>query len=353
MLFVYAGMLLLFFLQGSHFLQKNKGRGYCVLAAVFLAGISAMKKITANGDLLGYLARYQTLSVQSYRFLWEAWQNGDMKDFGFYAAGKAFADFGLGAEVWMGAIAVFFAACFGWFIYRHSQQRFLSVLILLTLYFNFTLSGLRQTMAMAVIFAAFHFITEEKPVRFIAAVLLAFLFHSSALIFLPAYWIAKLEIGWKQIFFIGAALMIAVAFPNVFRELIDLLAWNEALEGYAERETALSWSGYLIQLFMVGFCLLFYKSAAVPGKERWQQTGAFLNCMVIGLCLQGFSAVVAEAFRLSYYYSICSVAAIPNIIRGHPNPGNRSVMWLGVGVSLTAYLLWSGAYRNLVYFWQV
>ena len=163
MLFVYAGMLLLFFLQGSHFLQKNKGRGYCVLAAVFLAGISAMKKITANGDLLGYLARYQTLSVQSYRFLWEAWQNGAMKDFGFYAAGKAFADFGLGAEVWMGAIAVFFAACFGWFIYRHSQQRFLSVLILLTLYFNFTLSGLRQTMAMAVIFAAFHFITEEQP----------------------------------------------------------------------------------------------------------------------------------------------------------------------------------------------
>ena len=37
MLFVYAGMLLLFFLQGSHFLQKNKGRGYCVLSAVFLA----------------------------------------------------------------------------------------------------------------------------------------------------------------------------------------------------------------------------------------------------------------------------------------------------------------------------
>lgn len=353
MLIIYGGTLLLFFAQGSRLLRKDKDRLYCVAIALFLFWVSAMKEITANGDLLGYFRSYQMLPIRSFRSLFDAWRAGDMKDFGFYAFGKLFADFGVDADIWMGVIALFFAVVFGWFIYCHSDQKFLSTLILLTLYFRFTLSGLRQTVALAIVLIAFHYIVEEKKFPFVGLVLLAFLFHSSALIFLPAYWIAKLKIGWKQIAFIAVALAIALVFPGLFRSLVTMLAWNESLANYADRSVALTWSGYIIQLFIVGFCLVFYKSTAIHGVERQRQIGAFLNCMVIGLCLQGFSAVVAEAFRLSYYYSICCVAAVPNVIKTQISGRNKNIMLFAVGASLVAYMIWSGSYQDLVYSWQV
>lgn len=350
---VYGILFGLLVLQAPLRKLNDPKRIFCMIAGGSLTIVSACKAVWANGDLMSYSNAYALLPFRSFSSLYTAWRAEEMKDLGFYAVGKVFADSGASVEIWMAAIALLFAAAFSWYVYRNSRQPWISVLMLLTLFFSFTLSGLRQVMALAVVFCAYECIKKQNLKCFLIAVLIAYMFHSSALIFLPAYWVAKLKMNWKQPATVIAAVVITLAFPDLIRELIERLAWNDSLAGYAEHETAISWAGFVIQLFIVGFCALFKIDSFLNSEDRQMEIDSWLNCMVIGICFQCASVVVAEAFRLSYYYSICCVAAVPNVIMTNRSPRNRTIMIVGVCASLLAYMLWSGAYRTLTFFWQV
>lgn len=77
--------------------------------------------------------------------------------------------------------------CFGYLICRFSPLPWVSALMFFCLYFDQALSGLRQTMATATICISFFYIIKRKPIRHLCLVLVASLFHISALSFLVAY----------------------------------------------------------------------------------------------------------------------------------------------------------------------
>ena len=74
--------------------------------------------------------------------------------------------------------------------------------------------------------------------------------------------------------------------------------------------------------------------------------------MIVGICLQILATMIAEAFRLAYYYSICCIAVISNEVVENKREDNHSTMYIIIGLCLVAYMLWSGAYFELTYFWQ-
>lgn len=356
MILVYSGffLILLLYTQKERFAGQKKL--FCFLVGLYLFLIAALRGITdigGAGDLLTYTTTYSHLPSTSFSSLFKDWQNGDLKDFGFYAVAKVLADIGISKQVWLGLISLLFAAAFAWFLYRYADEPLTGVLLMLVMFFSFTLTGLRQTVALAFIFFAYGFILEKKPIPFLLTVGVAALFHSSALIFLPAYWIAKLKIGWKQYVLIGAFLLVAIFKGDWFRQLVELLAWNESMEHYAERETTLTWSGYIIKAFVFFFCIFARRNVEKLPEKRAYALQALLNCMTIGLCIQSFSSVVAEAFRLSTYYYMGCTAAVPLVIANQKNDKDRFIMYLGVGGALFAYMLYAGVYDGLRFFWQV
>ena len=346
MLLVYLGLVILFVLQPNTKQQFTNKRNFCIVSGLFIFAIAVVRD-THHGDLIGYRNKFSLLPYNTYFDLFENWQNGDLKDFGFYAFSKFFADFGTSAEAWFALIAAVFCVCFSYFTYKYSADLFISVVIVLTFYYSFTFTGLRQTMALAAILIAYKFMLEKKPIAFVITVLIAWCFHSAALIFLPAYWIAKLKIGLKQMVMVAVSLVTALFAPSIFRSLIELLAWNEALEGYAERELTLSWAGYIIQLAIFIFCMVLRLNTKLDDEKQSYSINALLNCITIGLCLQGFASSVAEAFRLSFFYSMCSVALIPNIISVQSYKENKKLLyWIVLGVFF-AYMIWKRAYFDL------
>lgn len=314
MILVYGGLLFLFFIQPNTKQHITNKRTFCILAGIFLFLIAASRDMNF-GDVVDYKRVYSTtLPNVSYSKLWTDWRAGDLKDFGFYATSKLLSDIGIGADLWVLLIAASFAVLFALYIYKFSEQPFIGLVAVLSLFYSFTFTGLRQTVAMAIVFISHRFISEKKPILFFISVLLAGFFHSTALVMLPAYFIAKLKIGLKQPVMVGVSLIIAIFYPSVFRNLITKLAWNDAYLGYAEREEALSWAGFIIQLAIWAFCLYLRKSIKEDNKYMYAFIDALINCLTIGLCLQSFATVVAEAFRLSYYYALCAVAVVPNVI---------------------------------------
>ena len=147
------------------------------------------------GDLLGYKNSYiKMLPNTSYLQLWEDWRSDNLKDFGFYAVAKFFSDIGLSATFWLLLIAAFFTVMCALFLYKFSKQPYIGLVAVLSLFYSFTFTGIRQTVALAIVFLSLRFISEKKLIPFILSVLVASLFHSTAIIMLPAYFIAKLKI---------------------------------------------------------------------------------------------------------------------------------------------------------------
>lgn len=351
MLLVYFGILVLFILQPYTKQRYTNIKSFCLIAFIYLVAIYALRDLN-YGDLIGYKNTYLKLPSESYLSIISDWLSGESKDGGFYIFAKIFADIGISAELWMHFIGALFAGAFCCFTYKKSKEPFLSIIILLVFYLSFTFTGLRQTMAMALIYIAYILMSEKKLAKFLICVLLASAFHSSALIFIPAYWIYKMKVGWKNIFIPVIFLGIALIAPDLFRNAIEFLAWNESLEGYADAEQTLSWAGYIIQLFIYAFCFIFRKSTRIEDENEAVYIDGFFNCMMIGLCFQSFAVTVAEAFRMSYYFSMCSVCAVPNIIFYQKKKKDKKFLYYLVLVCLLAYMMWSRMYFGYTYFWE-
>ena len=130
MLLVYFGLAVLVYMQFGAGKDPKKNRTVCIWITVFLFLISAMKSISANGDLTMYSRTFGRLGRYTYREIVNLWLNDDLKDGIFYVVAKAFGDVGLTDYIWMGFIALTFAAGVGWFVYRNSAKPFLSLMLL-------------------------------------------------------------------------------------------------------------------------------------------------------------------------------------------------------------------------------
>ena len=355
MALLYGGLVLLVYAQFGAGRDYKKNRTICILIGAFLFIISAMKAIESFNDLQYYAASYERLPNYKYINLWNNWRDGKLKDGVFYICSKFLADIGIPAEVWMGIIALIFGLAVGWFIFRNSAKPVLSLTMLLALeYYLFTLSGLRQAVAMAIILLfSYDALLDRKLVRFVVSVLIASLFHSSAMLFLPAYLVVTWKLGWKQVVLVVTLLFIYFFFPNVITWAVNTFAWTDSMASYAKHGIGLSWSGVIIQSCVLFVCVLFRKDTTLEGYWRWRRVDAFVNLMIVGLCLLVFSTIIAEMFRIAYYYSIGCIAAVANVVEENKREENHSTMYILISLCLVAYMVWSKAFFNLKFFWQI
>lgn len=87
-------------------------------------------------------------------------------------------------------------------------------------FFYWTLSGLRQSVAIMIFFFSIKYIIEEKLYKYIIAIILASLFHTSALIMLPIYFLRYIKFNQKIVFILFTISLIFIG-NTFFLELID------------------------------------------------------------------------------------------------------------------------------------
>lgn len=348
--FIYIGILLLLILQ----LLKNNNRlsqsDLCLCLFLYLFLASALKSTHLTGDLVRYSLAFSKLHNVTYETFFLSLINDSQKDPMFFAVAKLFADAGINVWGWFAGIAMLFAASVTYTIKKYSPNPFVSCLLLVGVgIFGFSMSGLRQTMALSFVFLAYPFILEKKLKHYLLCLFMAWVFHSSALIFFPAYWLNSYKIGAKQIIIIAISVCLCIFEPTIIRNTLGNIAWNDTIEDYQSRKGALTWSGFIIQASIFAFCY-FYRHSVT--KDKINILTICLNCMAIGLCLQAMAIVIAEAFRAAYYYNICSSIAVPIVIASQSKPLDRFIMTSSISLVIFLYMMWTQAYFNYVYFWE-
>lgn len=205
--------------------------------------------------------------------------------------------------------------CFAYYnlMVKYSENGFISVMWFMgMLFYTFLFDALKQAWAMAFLCFAFDSIFKNKPIRFIVFVGLAALFHFPALVFLPAYWIAKLKIS--RIFPILMIGVFAVVF--IFRsQILDLMTSTYA-KGESNYETEVQFIGakvvFMFILLAYGFYLYFKYNYDTRNDGRFFST--LIYFIGVATVIQTFCYYNNIFERLADYFFHFSVLFVPLIL---------------------------------------
>lgn len=206
-----------------------------------------------------------------------------------------------------------------WTFRKDSAYPVFSALILIIPGYFIADSGhMRQALGMSVCILSYQFIKERKLGWFLLCLYVAYGFHKSAIIFMPAYWLVTIPMNSKRIFYVVIACIILSPFQiyNLFAGFLGSLNLQDVSNGY---------NGYIgyedkASSFMDGTMILNAFLLVMYDKEACQRVWYYeyiRNIMVMGVCLYFiFRDNPVFSTRLVGVYVGFGALLIPNIIYG-------------------------------------
>ena len=195
-------------------------------------------------------------------------------------------------------------------VYRYSDNKIISIILYICFpYFTFCMSGMRQAAAIGCIMIAYCFMREKKLLQYITSCLFGIFFHSSALIFFPAYWINKLpNKKYMRVVFIVA--MVAAYFFRQPLLQIALLFSRQDYSGSSEYS-----GGQMMYLFMILSVILgfFYNKKFKEYDEGSHKE--LLYFQILSVIIWPIASVNPALFRMYYYYHIFVILYVPSLIK--------------------------------------
>lgn len=160
--------------------------------------------------------------------------------------------------------------------------------------YNFMETGLRQAIAMVICVWSIDFLNDKKIIRFILLVVLASLFHQSAIIFLI---LLPLSIVKRMDWIIVTHTLVAIVFFIGFSSFHDL--FNQWL-GYEYNIEETGNGEIFFMLVLVLFAFSLFMSYGTYQREKEKTIILHLSLLTVILWLLRLISRTAE--RVSYYY---------------------------------------------------
>lgn len=246
-------------------------------------------------------------------------------------------------------ILILVIALFTYFVlYKFFIRRSLNPIMSICIYYCSMIGMMgcnRQIIAMLICMISLIFVEKKQKVPFIVLVLLAFLFHKTAICFLPVYYIYELK--YKNSF---AYLAIWGAFLIGLTRIINHLPFVEYLALLDSLSSGTDFSLYLDNVWgnvslSGSFKRLLFASLAIHVRNRINSKyySSMLTLYIVGCCIYlmfNGSVLQLMAGRGALYYSIFESIVIPYVIYTFPIKGiDKRVVW-SIFFAMYFYLMW-------------
>lgn len=227
---------------------------------------------------------------------------------------------------------------------KYTKNPFVFFFLFLTLgTYSFVETGLRQALAMAICLWSVDFIKDKKVIPFILAVVLAYYFHKSAILFLVMYPLSLIKkLDWMMAVYIVMAIVLLVGFA-VFQGFFNQLLGYE----YDVEET--DNGGIFMVLILILFAFSFFMMYDKPKEVDGQSLIIQLSLMTVIFWLLRLVSRTAE--RVSYYYIAGLYIYFSQAVNYDKDKLSSFFKWMLVLACLVLFL-----YRNIginyQFFWQ-
>lgn len=204
-------------------------------------------------------------------------------------------------------------------------------------YLNRNFVQIRAGLSYAIILMAVQYITKKDWKRYFAWVFVAYLFHHSAIIAVPVYFLCMIDIKKRHIV-IGTviAFIIAGFYSNVVRSLVADSASDLSVETYVAEEYQREWGLANPMIYFQTFLLMVY--TFTEGRMRLTtshyitiRNAYFYSTMI----LITFSCYTALSGRVSSQFATLEMVIIPSIAYSFMKR-DRWIAYLVMGAALTA-----------------
>lgn len=217
-------------------------------------------------------------------------------------------------------IAIFQIACIVYVFRKYSSNYWLSffLFIVSTDYLSWMHNGVRQFIAVTIVFACFGLIVKRKYVPLICLVLLASTIHGSALLMIPIVFIVLGKAWNKRTIFFIAATVVIMGFIDQFTSLLDnLLAETQ----YSDLITNEIWttddgtSILRVLVYSAPAILSFIGKRYVDAADD-PVINICVNCACVTMALYFLASVSSGIYvgRLPIYTTLQGYIAVPWLI---------------------------------------
>ncbi len=221
-------------------------------------------------------------------------------------------------------------------LYDTSDWFVLSLFLFMTNGFYFmSFSNVRYYFVLGLVMYSMKYLFKKKFVQFCLIIVFAAFFHLTALLVIPAYFVAYyLKWSKKTFWLIPAACAFLIFAKYPIRKL--LFVFYPYYEGDAILDvTNFSWVNIAKCAAVLVLCLIFYKK----GIKQNAKAEFFFNLNLFALILYTCATYVPELSRVCYYLIISQVFLIPIVIKSIANVIVRRIILAGVLLSFFAYFL--------------
>ena len=332
---------------------KNSKKMYCTIAALQWILLSSGRHMTVGNDTFQYSYRFlevrftpwSSILSNLFEYIKNPFASGyEFKDPGYDFIEKVFQIFSKDYRMWLLFIAILFTVSMAVWIYKNSEMPWLSFVIYSSLFFAFyAVTGHRQTIATAlVVFIGYKYIKERKLWKFLALSFLAFLIHKSAIVFVPFYFIANMNItALKSVFILGGSFVFSLIGKPIYAPLAYTLGFGEE-----QIEESVGGAGmYATVLLLVCVFTLFCYSNV---KERREDFRFLYNAMYMTIFTTLFVYQQQAFMRVQQYYSLFIMIMIPEIVMSFEKRQRALVSMCGTLV-LIAYIVLQNPYYKFFF----
>ena len=341
--------------------QKKK----CIIAVSTIMTLFSGFRSWWYGDLVKYYTRYLNESTSSLR---ELYKTNGLRNIGLTVANKfAYSLFGeYGYEVLLFLIALFSAYTLGKLIAMYSSSPYWSYLMYLSMgFYAFTLSGLKQTIAMSFCCLAMIALLQDNIKRFLIMVGLGALFHAPALVFLVAYPFSRKKFDKWYVIVVATLMTVMYLYRNQLVYFFEDAYRSEAAADAMLAQEVSGVGGRFIGMMLIMMLAMMLRPLTL--KDRIY-TKVF-NVMVLAAAFQMMSVFNNTYTRLADYFYQFVVLFVPMFMQ--PITSKKELAYrrassiiqnteirLMLSVGITLFSIWffnnqlSGIDNKILFFWE-
>lgn len=237
------------------------------------------------------------------------------------------------------------------FIMRYSKDAYLSIMLYLTIgSFTFQLTGIRQSIALAILTLSVGFALDRKLLWFLISIYIASRFHRSAYLFAPIYLLGSDVINRKTFFMIAISVLFVAFSDSIFYRIGINLRYDEYFGGEGVKNFG-GWT-YIAIMLITMFVYLINRHFNKEAFERSDQFFFIVLLFALTLYVLRYQNRVAE--RVSLYYRMALIVLLPNAIHGRKNESMRNIVAVLCTVfALALFVYWTiGSKYIYTPFWR-
>lgn len=329
---IFSLIFLNFFLRSEK--HENNKKAFLIIAFFIFFIISALRTQMVGADTKQYCWAFDLIKEHSLEWSFENLRF----EKGFIVFCKLLSYISMDSQILIIVSSFIIISVVFYFIKENSVNPFLSVLlfVLLNYYFMY-ISAMRQALAIACCLIGYTFFyKKEKYKPFILTIILASLFHTSALCMLILLAITN-KISYNKNLFGLTILVSLISF--VFSDFIFILiAKGNQYSYYINSDYAQgsNIAGYIN--YIIVFCMLIF--SYVFGKDKIKKDKNFNRYLIIlsiNLILSALAIKTSIFGRLSTYFNIFNCIYLPYVMNNIKLDSNRKIMKTIVYFSIFSY----------------